>query len=122
MTKFVLAVLIMSVVASLSVAHSEGRFLLVTEPSAGMPACEEFYDKWDAPGAPAGMMAMMGFGREVMAAKDCLSKNNVAVACKHWQGLLIASDKLGPPLSDNRGDVEEMMRQHQCEPGAPSAK
>ena len=92
------------------VGHAEA-----TEPSAGMPKCEEFYDKWDVSGAPAGMMAMMGFSREVMAAKDCLKQNNVPVACEHWRKLLEESDKLGPPLSDNRSDVEAMMTQYKCE-------
>ncbi len=97
-----------------SLAHDGARIWLVVEPSPGMPKCDEFFDKWDAPGAPSGMMAMMGFAREVFAAKDCLAKNNIPVACKHWQGLLTVMDKLGPPLSENRGDVEEMTRQHSC--------
>jgi hypothetical protein len=122
MPKFVLAVLTMIVVASLSVAHSEGRFLLVTEPSPGMPPCEEFFDKWEAPGAPPGMLAMAGFSREVMAAADCLKKNKVPIACEHWKKLLPILDKLGPPLNENRSGIEDLMRQHACEPGAAPAK
>jgi hypothetical protein len=106
-----------------SLAHSEGRLLLVAEPTPGMPNCEEFYDKWDVPGAPAGILAMAGFAREVVAAKDCVDKDKVPMACKHWQGLLSIIDKTGPPLDERRGDIEELMRQHKCEtaPASQSA-
>jgi hypothetical protein len=68
------------------------------------------------------MMVMMGFGREVMAAKDCLKQNNVPVACEHWRKLLAASDKLGAPLSDNRNVVEAMMTQYKCDTAAAPEK
>ena len=101
--------------AILPLAHAEGRLWLVVEPSEGVPTCQEFYDKWEVAGAPGAMMAMFGLGREVMAAKDCLDKDNVAMACKHWQGLLAVMDKMGPPLDESRGDLEKLMSEHKCE-------
>jgi hypothetical protein len=87
--------------STVSQADSGGRIWLVAEPSQGMPPCEEFYDKWDAPGAPPGLLAMAGYSREIFAAKACLDKNDVPMACKHWQGLLAVIDKMGPPLSES---------------------
>jgi len=101
--------------------HAEGRILLATEPSPGLPTCEEFYDKWDVPGAPSGILAMAGLGREVIAAKDCIDKNNVPMACKHWQGLLAIVDKMGPPLDETRDDIEQLMREHECAEGTDPA-
>ena len=95
-------------------AHSEARDARAGEPTKGMPKCEEFFTKWEMPGAPAGILAMAGFAREVMAAKDCLKQNNIPKACEHWKGLLSAMDKLGPPLNENRSDIEEVMRQNKC--------
>ena len=92
-----------------------GRIWLVGEPSPGVPACDEFYDKWEAPGVPAAMLAMFGLAREVAAANDCIDKGDVPVACKHWQGLLAVMDKMGPPLDESRGDVEKLMSEHKCE-------
>jgi hypothetical protein len=102
-----------SVFASLAVSL-EPQTLLAAEPSPGAPACEEFYDKWEVPGVPSAMLAMAGLGREVIAAKDCVNKGNIALACKHWQGLLSVIDKLGPPLSESRGDIEALMAQNKC--------
>ena len=115
-------VLAVFLVTSTSVSHADpgGRIWLVTEPSKGMPTCEEFYDKWEVAGAPGAMMAMFGLGREVMAAKDCLDKENVAMACKHWQGLLAVMDKMGSPLDESRGDLEKLMSEHKCEVAADS--
>jgi hypothetical protein len=101
--------------STVSFADSDGRVLLAGEPTPGMPTCDEFYDKWDVPGAPPGILAMAGFSREVFAAKDCLDKNNVPKACEHWSKLLVVLDKIGQPLADNQGDIEELMRQHHCE-------
>jgi hypothetical protein len=103
-------------------AHADGRIWRVAEPSQGMPACEEFYDKWEVPGAPPVMMAMFGLGRELFAAKSCLDKGDVATACKHWQGLLAVMDKIGPPLNESRGDVEALMAEHKCETAAGPAE
>jgi hypothetical protein len=106
--------------STVSQADSGGRIWLVAEPSQGMPPCEEFYDKWDAPGAPPGLLAMAGYSREIFAAKACLDKNDVPMACKHWQGLLAVIDKMGPPLSESRGDIEQLMQEHDCEMAAES--
>jgi hypothetical protein len=115
----------LATLSSVSLAHADGRIWRVVEPSQGMPSCEEFYDKWEVPGAPPAMMAMFGLGREVIAAKSCLDKGDVATACKHWQGLLAVMDKIGPPLDESRGDVEALMTEHKCEtasgPAADSA-
>lgn len=101
--------------AAVPLAHADGRIWLVGEPSPGMPPCEEFYDKWDVPGAPPGLLAMAGYSREVFAAKACLEKNDIPMACKHWQGLLDVVDKVGAPLSESRGDIEQLMQEHACE-------
>lgn len=115
-------VLVLSLAASTTIApaHADVRLWLVAEPLKGMPPCEEFYDKWEVPGAPPAMMAMVGLGREVFAAKACLDKGDVATACKHWQGLLAVMDKIGPPLDESRGDVEALMAEHKCETAAAS--
>jgi hypothetical protein len=114
--------------STVSPAQADGRLWLVGRPTQGPPSCEEFFDKWELPGAPPGTLAMAGLGREAIAAKDCIEKNNVPMACKHWQVLLTAIDKMGAPLSNIRGDIEELMRQSECEvspalagPGASSA-
>jgi hypothetical protein len=80
----------------------------------GAPTCTEFYDKWDVPGAPAGILAMAGFGREVMAAQDCVKQDNVAMACEHWKKLLPVMDRIGPPLDAQRGNIEDLIRQNSC--------
>jgi hypothetical protein len=72
----------MGLVASLSPAQSGNRIWLIEEPSKGTPSCEEFFDKWDIPGAPAGMLVMAGIGREVQAAQDCVAQNKIDLACK----------------------------------------
>lgn len=84
------------------------------EPSAGIPGCDEFYDKWEVPGAPTGLLAMAGLGREVMAANDCIKKNNIPKACEHWSKLLKVAGKLGPPLSDSTDEIEALMTEHKC--------
>src|SRR5262245_10236569 len=104
----------LAIVSTASPADANGRLWLVGEPSPTMPTCEEFYDKWEVPGAPSAMMAMFGLGREVFAAKSCLEKGDVATACKHWQGLLAVMDKMGAPLDESRGDVEALMAEHKC--------
>lgn len=101
--------------STVPLAHADGRVWLAAEPSQGMPTCEEFYDKWEVAGAPGAMMAMFGLGREVMAAKDCIDKDKVPMACKHWRGLLVVMDKMGPPLDESRGDLEKLMSEHKCE-------
>ena len=113
--------LLFAIFSTVSVALAGERIWLVGEPSEGMPSCEEFFDKWEAPGAPPGLLAMAGYSREVFAAKACLDKNDVPMACKHWQGLLVLVDKLGPPMNENRGDIERLMQEHDCE-AAPASE
>lgn len=94
-----LAALVLFSIIPLS--HAGKRIILVGEPTSRLPTCDEFYDKWEVPGAPPGILAMAGLGREVIAAKDCIDKNNVPKACEHWSKLLVIIDKLGPPLSES---------------------
>jgi hypothetical protein len=63
---------------------------------------------------PKAMTAMAGLGREIVAATDCVKKNNVPMACEHWRRLLVAADRLGPPLSGSRSDIEGLIRRHMC--------
>lgn len=114
-TGSIVLILSLATLSTVSLAKSEGRIWLVAEPTPGPPSCEEFFDKWDVPGAPAGILAIAGLGREVVAAKDCIDKNNVPKACEHWSKLLVVLGKVGPPIDESRGDIEELMRQHKCE-------
>jgi len=87
----------------------------------GIASCEEFFNEWEVRGAPASIAAIAALGREAAAAKDCIDKGDVVTACKHWQGLLVEIEKMGPPLSESRSDIEELMRQNQCEAEGNSA-
>lgn len=114
-----------TLVATLAIplALSAGSPLSAAEPSPGSPACEEFFDKWEAPGVPPAMLAIAGVGRELMAAMDCVQKNDIPRACAHWRKLIEVTDKLGPPLSDNRVGIETQMREHKCDSvAAPDGK
>lgn len=81
----------------------------------GIASCETFFNGWEVPGAPASISAIAALGREAAAAKDCIDKGDVATACKHWQGLLVEIEKIGPPVSESRSEIEELMRQNRCE-------
>jgi chromosome segregation ATPase len=81
----------------------------------GIASCEEFFNEWKMRGAPASISAIAALGREAAAAKDCIDKGDVATACKHWQSLLVEIEKMGTPLSESRGEIEELMRQNRCE-------
>ena len=81
----------------------------------GIASCEEFFNEWEVRGAPASISAIAALGREAVAAKDCIDKGDVATACKHWRGLLVEIEKMGTPLSESRGEIEELMRQNRCE-------
>ena len=81
----------------------------------GIASCEEFFNEWEMRGAPASISAIAALGREAAAAKDCIDKGDVATACKHWQSLLVEIEKMGTPLSESRGEIEELMRQNRCE-------
>jgi len=75
------------VILVILLAQAEARVLLVDgeEEELGSSTCGVFSDKWEVPGMPAAMLAMAGVGRELMAANDCIHKNEVATACKHWR-------------------------------------
>lgn len=87
----------------------------------GMASCEEFVDEWEVRGAPVSISAIAALGREAAAAKDCIDRGDVETACKHWRGLLVEIEKLGPPISQSRSDIEELMRQNRCEEEGNSA-
>jgi flagellar biosynthesis GTPase FlhF len=80
----------------------------------GITSCEEFFNGWEVRGAPASIWAIAALGREAAAAKDCIDKGEVATACKHWQGLLVEIEKMGPPVSESGGDIKELMRLNRC--------
>ncbi len=87
----------------------------------GITSCEEFFNEWEVRGAPVSISAIAALCREAAAAKDCIDKGDVVTACKHWQGLLVEIEKMGPPVSESRSDIEELMRQNRCEAGGNSA-
>ena len=104
-------------IATVLVAHAEGSIPRVSKPKAGAPTCEEFVDKGEVRGAPAGMagmLAMARLGGTLVAAKDCVNKNNVPMACEHWRRLIVVIDRTGPPLTEYRGDIDKLMRHHKC--------
>ena len=80
----------------------------------GIASCEEFFDEWEVRGAPASISTIAALGREAAAAKDCIDKGEVTSACKHWQALLVEIEKIGPPVSETRGEIKELMRQNRC--------
>ena len=96
-------------------AETAEREKQIAKLRQGIASCEEFFNEWEVRGAPASISAIAALGREAAAAKDCIDKGDVATACKHWQGLLVEIEKMGPPLSESRGDIEELMRQNRCE-------
>ena len=107
-----IACLLLSI-AFLLLPNSEPRLMSVAE--AADITCETFFDKWEEPGIPATMLAMLGLGHELAAAQDCLDKKDVAMACKHWSKVLEVGDKVGPPLDENRAGLEKLMQDHECE-------
>jgi len=96
-------------------AEAAEREKQIAKLRQGIASCEEFFNEWEVRGAPASISAIAALGREAAAAKDCIDKGDVATACKHWQGLLVEIEKMGTPLSESRGDIEELMRQNRCE-------
>jgi hypothetical protein len=107
--------------AFLLLTDSEPR--LVSTAEAADITCGSFFDKWEEPGIPANLLAMLGLGHELAAAQDCLAKNDVATACKHWSTVLVVTDKVELPLEENRAGLEKMMQEHECETapaGTPS--
>jgi hypothetical protein len=104
-----------------AIAH-EKQIVELQDEKQGIASCEDFFDKWEATGAPASILAIAGLGREAAAAKDCLEKGDVTKACKHWQVLLVQIGRIGPPVSESRGEIKEMMRQNKCEAQINSRK
>jgi predicted nucleic acid-binding Zn-ribbon protein len=102
-------------------AEAAEREKQIAKLRQGIASCEEFFNEWELQGAPASISAIAALGREAAAAKDCINKGDVATACKHWQGLLVETEKMGPPLSESRGDIEELMRKNRCEAEGNSA-
>jgi hypothetical protein len=100
--------------ATATPSNAEGSSLLVVDQKVGPPSCGVFFDRWEIAGVPKGMTAKVGFGRELVAAADCVEKNNVSMACEHWRRLLVVADKMGPPLSGSRGAIEGEMRRRRC--------
>ena len=107
------SIFVLVTMLAISQAHSE-RLLFTMGSKQGAPTCAEFYDKWEVPGAPAAIFAIAGFGREVMAAQDCVKQNNVAMACEHWRKLLPVIDRIGAPLEVQRSGIEDLMSQNSC--------
>lgn len=101
-------------------AEAAEREKQIAKLRQGIASCEEFFNDWEVRGAPASISAIAALGREAAAAKDCIDKGDVATACKHWQGLLVEIEKMGTPLSESRGEIEELMRQNRCEAGGNS--
>jgi hypothetical protein len=95
-------------------AETAEREKQIAKLRQGIASCEEFFNEWEVRGAPASISAIAALGREAAAAKDCIDKGEVATACKHWQGLLVEIEKMGPPVSESRGDIEELMRKNRC--------
>ena len=102
-------------VADQATAETTKREEQIAKLRQGIADCEEFFTEWEVRGAPASISAIAALGREAAAAKDCIDKGDVATACKHWQGLLVQIQKMGSPLSESRGDIQELMRQKRCE-------
>jgi hypothetical protein len=67
------------------------------------------------------MLAIGGIGREMMAAIDCVEKNDIAKACRHWSKIVEVTDKLGPPYNQGRVGIENLMREHNCAAQSGSA-
>jgi len=107
--------------ASQAKADAAEREKQIAKLRQGMASCEEFVDEWEVRGAPVSISAIAALGREAAAAKDCIDRGDVETACKHWRGLLVEIEKLGPPISQSRSDIEELMRQNRCEEEGNSA-
>jgi hypothetical protein len=89
----------------------EKQIALLRQGKAG---CEEFFDGWDIKAAPPNIVTLFGIAREATAATDCIDKGDAATACKHWKGLLVQIKKMGSPVSDSQGEIEKLIREHNC--------
>lgn len=111
--------LLLSAAAHLWAAEAAGEAPQSGEDSAAL--CDDFFDQWEIPGVPSAMLAMGGIGREMMAAMDCVEKNDIAKACRHWHKIVEVTDKLGPPYNQDRAGIEALMREHKCAARAEDA-
>ncbi|MBX6322926.1 MAG: hypothetical protein IRY94_13945 [Rhodospirillaceae bacterium] len=100
---------------------SAGSVARAEAESSDTPACEDFFDAWEMPGVSSNMLAIAGIGREMMAAEDCVTKNDLARACAHWGKVLEVTDRLGPPFDQDRVGLEQRMREHRCVERQPAA-
>ncbi len=111
--------MLLSAAAHLWAAEGAGEAPQSGEDTA--PICDDFFDQWELPGVPSTMLAIGGIGREMMAAMDCVGKNDIAKACRHWNKIVEATDKLGPPFNQDRAGIEALMREHKCAARAEDA-
>jgi hypothetical protein len=95
-------------------AFGDGSVLRARDDASRGPACDDFFTQWEVPGVSPQMLAIGGIGREMMAAMDCVEKNDIAKACRHWNKIIEVTDKLGPPYNQGRVGVETLMREHKC--------
>ena len=100
--------------ARLELNEREQQIAKLQAEKQGVASCTDFFDQW-ATGAPASISAIAGLGREAAAAKDCLNKGDVTTACKHWEVLLVEIGRIGPPVSESRDEIKELMRQNKCQ-------
>jgi hypothetical protein len=112
--------LIVSVGCGSSSLNAQGDDALAAEEDTAV-LCDDFFDQWEIPGVPATMLAMGGIGREMMAAMDCVEKNDIEKACLHWHKIIEVTDKLGPPYNQDRAGIEALMREHKCAARAEDA-
>ena len=81
------------------------------------PRCGVFFDKWDVPGAPQGVLIMAGIGRELMAAQDCLTNNKTPTACEHYRRIQKVLDTRGAAVpAMSRSDLDGIMKRNNCTP------
>jgi hypothetical protein len=84
-------------------------------PAMAQAKCGTFFDKSGATGVPPGMLAMIEFGHEVVAAQDCVTTGNVATACEHWRRALRALDNVDPETAAQfAAGIRNLMQQHNC--------
>jgi uncharacterized coiled-coil protein SlyX len=97
-------------------AEASKREVQIAMLRQGVASCDEVFEAWDeVKASPPSILAIFRITREAAAAKDCLEKDDIATACKHWQGLLVEIARMGPPLSESRSEIKELMRQNRCE-------
>jgi hypothetical protein len=101
----------------LVVAAFAGTLASSNAQQLGGPAqCGTFYDRGQAPGAPATMMTMFSAGREIIAAQDCVAKGDTSKACEHYRRIEIAFGRMGPRFAPEQfTSVRAQMQQASCQ-------